>query len=101
MSEKLCTLRKIGGGKLEPLTFTLSNDNEPSDSYRARVKFDSSHPWKQIKYVSKTSSYNFAYLVVTNGGSYNPMTVGQSYDIEGKAFEVSVFRSLYTFQLIP
>lgn len=84
-----------------PVTFTLSNDNEPRDSYSARVSFDNSHPWKQIKYVSTTSPYNFAYLVVTGGGSYNPMTVGQSYDIEGKAFTVNVFRSLYTFQLIP
>jgi hypothetical protein len=64
------------------------------------VSFDSSHPWKQIKYVSTTSPYNFAYLTV-DGTYLGVMTVGQSYDIEGKSFMVNVFRSLYTFQLIP
>lgn len=94
MSEKLCALRKIGGGigKLTSRLNASSGNGSGSNVGGATFTVSAPHPYSTIRIIAKGGSAGISRLNINNVTTENP-SINQDYDIKGKNFWLQIYAS--------
>lgn len=92
MSEKLCALRKIGGGMSE-ITITLDgNSGHGSGSNVGAGSLDllNPHPFSTITLIAKTGTWGSNSITI-GGVNKGALVLNSPYDIKGKTFHLAIY----------
>ena len=94
MSEKLCALRKIGGGISELMLRLEGNSgNSSGGNVGAGVfKMPQTHPFSKIRLTARGGSVGVTRLAIDTVTTATP-SLNQDYDIKGKSVSLQIYVS--------